>query len=326
MKKLVYTLFVALCVVSYSCEEFEKYELPESNSIADNTPPSAQFSAIQGVGLGDAFRTYTFSNGSVSATTYSWSFPDGSTSTEFEPMYVFAGEGTFSVSLTASDELGVTSTSIQDVVVVMPAAPPTPDPTLVNASFDKIAKSSGSDCACAGWINRGLGDQGESSTASGDDVLKFDNQEPDHIYQEFEVVGNADYLVTVDIRFSNLSGGTAPSDLEFRILAGTGYDSGYTPVYYTDTAVMPQGNSSTGLWGYTSVPQMENAANNLNVRVFNTPGNDSFATYTFNFNAGANNSVALFARGIGGAAGGNYGYNSGDAEIRIDNLIIEAIN
>ena len=324
MKNKIFIMMVSVLAFTFSCSEFEKFELPESGSIPDETPPSASFTGFPEEGFEEQFRNYTFSNTSTSATIYDWDFGDGSTSTEFEPMHTFAAEGTYTVSLTATDALGVSDTSVQDIEVVRPEPPAVLDPVLVNPVFDRLAKSSGSTCTCSGWINRGLGDQGESSSGNGSDVVKFDNQEPDHIYQEFEVTPNADYLVTMDIRFSGVSGGTTESDLEFRILAGAGYDAGYTPVYYTDTTLMPQGNSSTGFWGYTTVAQMEDAANSLHVQVYSTPGNDDYQTYSFAFNSGANTSVALFARGIGGPAGGNYGYNSADAEIRVDNMVIVA--
>ena len=71
---------------------------------------------------------------------------------------------------------------------------------------------------------------------------------------------------------------------------------------------------------------MEDAANNLTVEVIPNPGNDDYNTYLYSFNAGANDSVALFMRGIGGASGGNYGYNSGNEEIRAAYVAVTAIN
>jgi PKD repeat protein len=325
MKNIIYKMMALLMIFTISCEDLEKYKLPEANSIPDETPPAASFSAIQGEGLeNDEWKNYIFTNGSISATMYSWNFGDGNTSTDFEPTNTFPGEGTYTVSLTATDNLGVSSTSTQDVVVVMPEAPAVPDPTIVNGEFVKLPKSSGSDCACAGWINRDLGDQGESSTASGLDVVKFDNNEPDHIYQEFEVVPNADYLIETSVRHSTTDG-TLPSSLEIRVLAGSGYEAGYTPVYYTDTAAMPQGNSSTGYWGYRSIAQVEDTDNNLFLQILENPGNDDYNMQLYSFNSGANTSVALFMRGIGGAASGNYGYNSGNEEIRSAYVTITAV-
>merc|ERR1711974_124059 len=102
-------------------------------------------------------------------------------STERDPSYTFVdGEGTYPVTLTTGDSNGEMSTITIDVIVVEPELPDVLDPVLVNADFDKLPKSSGSDCSCAGWINKDIGEQGESSSGNGgsDNVVKFDNNEP----------------------------------------------------------------------------------------------------------------------------------------------------
>jgi hypothetical protein len=301
----------------FSCED---NDLPETGSIADATPPSALFSATQGEGLDPAWKVYSFSNQSASATSYSWNFGDGNTSTDFEPSNTYPGEGTFTITLTAKDNLGVESTYTETIEIVMPIVAPISDPVLVNAEFVKLPKSSGSDCTCSGWINKSLGDQGESSTGNGSDVLKFDNNEPDHIYQEFEVAANADYTITIITQFKPSAGGSYPAELELRVLGGSGYISGYSPTYYADTVDFPQDG-----YGYTSVSQVEDVDNNLLVEVRSNPADDSYLTTTYTFNAGNNSSVALFIRGIGGDSSvGSFGYTSGDEEIRLDSVTITA--
>ncbi|MBX2845563.1 MAG: PKD domain-containing protein [Saprospiraceae bacterium] len=320
-------LLVSAVALVVSCD-FE-FELPDSNSQIDTDLPEASFS-FDPVG-GDDWQLYQFVNTSVESNVYSWDFGTGDTSTEVSPTYRFDdGEGTYTVSLTASDSNGETSTFTQSVVVVEPEVPPTPDPELVNADFNKLPKSSGSDCSCSGWINKSLGEQGESSSGNGgsDNLLKFDNAEPDHVYQEFAVEPNADYQIDVITQFKSLETGTFPSQLEIRVLAGTGYGETYTPVYYDNTADMPQDD-----WGYTSIAQVENPANNLFVTAMSNPGDDSYLPNTFMFNSGANTSVALFIRGIGNADPPEdpadfamYGYCSGEEEIRLEHVIITAIN
>ena len=326
MKNILYTLIMGLFIVTFSCDDLEKYPLPEAGSIADETPPKAGFSATQGEGLDDAWKTYSFSNLSSSATTYEWNFGDGNSSVELEPSNTYPGEGTFTVSLTATDALGVSDTFTEDITIVEPEAPEVPDPVLVNADFDKLPKSSGSDCSCSGWINKSIGDQGESSSGNGgsDNVVKFDNNEPDHVYQEFAVVPNADYSITLITSFKSPEGGSFPSELELRVLAGSGYVSGYTPTYYTDTVEFPQDG-----YGYESIAQVEDADNNLLIATMTNPNDDGYMTQIFTFNAGANDSVALYIRGIGGPAtgggGGDFGFNSGDEEIRADSVTITAV-
>lgn len=327
-KKLFNTLLLSVAIALISSCEPElggAFEFDIAESIADATPPSANFAATQGAAT--EWATYNFANLSSSATTYLWDFGDGNTSTSLDGVNTYAGEGTFTVTLTASDALGVVSTSTQTIVVIEPEDPTVPDPTLINGDFNKLPKSSGSDCACAGWINKSIGDQGESSSGNGgsDNVLKFDNNEPDIVYQEFEVTPNADYTIEIVTSFKSLEAGGPASMLELRVLAGAGYTSGYSPTYYANTVDFPQDD-----YGYASISQVEDAANNLLTETQVNPNDDDYFTYTYTFNAGANNSVALYIRGIGGPAtgggGGDFGFNSGAEEIRADSVIITAVN
>ena len=226
------------------------------------------------------------------------------------------------LSFVQEANVGPNTTWVGGVVEETPAAVVVAaDPVLVNAGFDKLAKSSGSDCACAGWINNSVGDDGESSTGNGSDVLKFDNLEPDAIYQEFEVTANGEYQIDILAAFKSSEGGSYPSELEVRVLTGAGYDAGYTPTYYTATVEMPRDNL-----GYSSIAQVETAENNLLTQVISNPGNTDYNAYTYTFNVGDNTSVALFIRGVGGpatgGAGNERGYNSGDEEIRVDSVTI----
>lgn len=317
-------LILAIALITFSCEFID--DLPEANSIADETPPTALFSFSNGALIED-FTQVSFANQSSDATMYSWDFGDGNTSSEFDPINVYAGEGTFTVTLVSSDALGQTSTFSQIIELIEPEAPAVPDPILVNADFNKLPKNNGnsSDCACSGWDNDDIGEQGESSSGNGgsDNVVKFDNNEPDHVYQEFAVTPNASYKIEIVTSFKNLENNVPPMDssLELRVLAGSGYNAGYTPIYYATATEFP--NSG---YGYTSVAQVEDSANNLLIQPIINPGNDDYNTQIYVFDSGANDSVALFIRGLGGSTGGNYGYNSGDEEIRADSVIITAIN
>lgn len=331
MKKQIKNSFVVLVLMATitmfnSCDDLDQFEPLGENSIADATPPNAFFSATQGAGLDDAWKDYTFANGSSSATSYTWDFGNGEMSTDVDGSTTYPGEGTYTVILTASDNLGVTSTYSETIEVIEPEEPLVPDPILVNADFAKLAKLNASDCSCSGWDNDDIGEQGESSSGNGgsDNVVKFDNNEPDHVYQEFEVVANADYTISIVTSFKSLENGTPPMDssLEIRVLAGAGYDSGYSPTYYATAPEFP--NSG---YGYTTVAQVEDVANNLLTETINNPGNQDYFTQTYTFNSGANNSVALFIRGIGGDSSvGSYGYTSGDEEIRVDSVAITANN
>ena len=86
MKNKIFIMIVSVLAITFSCSDFEKFELPESGSIEDATPPNASFSGFPEEGFEEQFRNYTFSNTSTSATIYDWDFGDGAGSTEFEPM------------------------------------------------------------------------------------------------------------------------------------------------------------------------------------------------------------------------------------------------
>ena len=325
----IWALTVALVVFTFnSCDDLEKYQPLGSNSIADATLPTANFTAIQGAGPNEEWKDYSFGNGSISATNYSWDFGNGTTSTDVDGAATYPGEGMYTVTLIASDDNGISSTYTETIDVVEPEEPDVPNPVLVNADFDRLAKlGSTNTCSCSGWDNDDIGEQGESSSGNGgsDNVVKFDNNEPDHVYQEFAVTPNADYTITIITSHKTISAtpGSYPgSMLELRVLSGSGYISGYAPTYYATAPEFP--NSG---YGYTTVAQVEDATNNLLTETLPNPNDDDYFTHTFNFNVGANDSVALFIRGLGGdSAAGSYGYTSGDEEIRADSVTITALN
>ncbi|WP_400077436.1 T9SS type A sorting domain-containing protein [Winogradskyella sp. R77965] len=195
-------------------------------------------------------------------------------------------------------------------------------PVLHNAVFDKIPKSSGSDCACSGWINKDIADQGESSTISSDDVVKFDNIESDGIYQEVAVVANNDYTLDIQFRFSSTD--TTTDYVEVIVLKGSGYVDGYTPLYETPDVAAQDG------FGYDDVAEVESASNQLAYATITPSGSTSDLnpmSPTISFNTGAETSIAIFVRAVGpydAAAHGDpskdKGWMNGDTEVRVDNL------
>ncbi|MFN8255842.1 MAG: PKD domain-containing protein [Bacteroidales bacterium] len=91
-KKLFFgcILFSILLIGMTSCEK-------------DPTPPVCDFTYVAD-GL-----TVTFTSASTDASTYLWDFGDGETSTEVNPVHVYAGEGDFDVVLTATGDGGTDS-------------------------------------------------------------------------------------------------------------------------------------------------------------------------------------------------------------------------
>ena len=124
---LIVSMSLLSCDPSLSTYE---YDLPEANSFPDNTPPSANFSAA--VSSTDHL-TINFSNLSSSATDFVWDFGDGNTSSAKDGQNTYADLGNYTVTLTATDKLGVSDTFSKDIEVVEPAAI---TPVILNGNFD----------------------------------------------------------------------------------------------------------------------------------------------------------------------------------------------
>jgi len=120
-----------ICFTISSCEG--EFVLPEAGSIEDKTPPTAAFSSSQTDP--EDFQVVSFSNESVSATDYTWEFGTGETSTEVNPDYTYEGEGTYTVTLTATDKNGKSDAITRDISVVKPEVPDAIVPDVVNGDF-----------------------------------------------------------------------------------------------------------------------------------------------------------------------------------------------
>ena len=157
MKKYIYNIesIKTLCLLMLAtflfvgCEKQFEFDLPEANSIADEIPPTANFSYASSI---DDFKTLRFTNLSIEATTYSWNF-GGDTSTDKDPTYTFAGEGTYPVTLTASDARGVSDEITIEVMVVEGPF----QPIILEPSFEDNELPDGSGDGRDSWRNNDLG-------------------------------------------------------------------------------------------------------------------------------------------------------------------------
>ncbi len=245
------------------------YELPEANSIADETPPSAGFDSRPN---DDDFKTIEFTNLSGSAIEYAWDFGDGGTSTEKDPSYTYAGgEGTYTVTLTARDGNGVSATTTGDVVVedIFVAI----NPTIKNGDFTEgqddwkfssfgggttspfNSSSDGSNFNYDGSDNgaKTPGAKWTKSTSAGDYVSSSTR----YAYQALTVSANTDYILEYEYAIKN-DGTQAPGDN--RIVGGIiggHFDDGSVAIAAYDEARIVQfvGSEDLGKGVFTLVKQ-----------------------------------------------------------------------
>ncbi|GAB5522710.1 MAG: hypothetical protein Roseis2KO_05820 [Roseivirga sp.] len=176
-----------------SCD-FE-FDLPEEGSIPDETPPEANFSATQSA---EDWMRFDFANLSVSATTYAWNFGDGNTSTDLDGVNTFPGEGTFTVSLTVSDKLGVSDTYTMQLEVVEPEEPEAIVPVILEASFEDGMLDGGAGDGRDSWRNDfgGVIQITSSPVQDGSQASKYPSAGDRVAYQEMEASPNTDYILT----------------------------------------------------------------------------------------------------------------------------------
>lgn len=217
-----------LCLITVlvfsSCESLYEFELPEANSQVDTVLPMADFSYIPDA---NDFTTILFSDLSFQSTKYHWDFGTGDTSEVQDPIYTFtAGEGTYQVTLTASDANGASSSitfdvKVEDVFVAL-------TPEILNGDFQdsssnwKISSFSGGNTnpfnssSDGSWINYDGSDNGSKtkgakwtkSTSAGD----YLSSNTRFAYQPIVVSPNEKYILEYEyaIKSEDEQSGVAP--------------------------------------------------------------------------------------------------------------------
>jgi len=175
-----------------------------------NTPPKADFSSA------DDGLTVTFTDRSTDSdgqiVGWAWNFGDSGTSTVQDPTHSYAANGTYTVTLTVTDNDGATDTTTAPVVVSSPSEPVNDPPTAAFSSStagltvtfaDQSTDSDGSIASCS-W------DFGDGSAST--------ERNPTHSY-----AGNGIY--TVSLTVSDDDGATATATASVRVKK-TGGSSG----------------------------------------------------------------------------------------------------
>ncbi len=189
-------LFFCLAIIAIafnSCKDAFDHDLPDTGSIEDTIPPTANFSYASSI---DDFKTIKFGNLSFESISYSWDFGGGNTSVEEDPSFTFAAEGTYPVTLTASDGRGESNSITIDVVV---AEGPF-QPVIVEPGFEDNTLPDGTGDGRDSWRKSELGGviQITSSPVTfGDQGAKMPDDQSRVGYQEIVVEPNSVY----DLRF-----------------------------------------------------------------------------------------------------------------------------
>jgi PKD repeat protein len=276
----VVSLVAASLIVSCVGDELFRDELPGANSQEDTVFPTANFSYVSSL---DDFRTINFTNLSFEATTFAWDFGGGNTSTEQDPTFTFAGEGTYPVTLTASDGNNVTGSTTIDVMVVEGPY----QPIILEPGFEDNTLPDGGGDGRDSWRNNDLGGVIQitgSPVTFGDQGAKLPLPAGDRIgYQDIVVEPDTNY----DIKFwyTMLSGSSDPS-LIVSVLGVT--ENGGT---FSTLEEVADGTISS-----ITVTDDEDPA--------------TYVQQTLSFNSGVNNTVAIF-------------FTNGEVEARLDEFTIE---
>ncbi|GAA4269340.1 PKD domain-containing protein [Hyunsoonleella aestuarii] len=274
-------LVIAGIFVSCVGDEIFRDDLPGANSKEDTVFPGANFSYASS---SDDFKIINFTNLSTEALSFAWDFGNGNTSTEKDPSFTFeAGEGTYPVSLTATDGNGITGTTTIDVIV---AEGPF-QPIIVEPGFEDDTLPEGGGDGRDSWRNNDLGGVIQitgSPVTFGDQGAKLPVPAGDRIgYQEITVDPEMNY------------------DLSF---------------WYTMLANSSDPRLIVSVLGVTenggTFTTLEDVANGTiaSVTVTNDDEPDVYVQQKLSFNSGSNNTVAIF-------------FTNGAVEARLDDFTID---
>lgn len=282
--KLLFFIFITTAIaVSCVSEDLFRDDLPDSNSKADTIFPEANFSFASSQ---EDFKTVNFSNLSSEAAKFVWDFGGGNTSTDLDPSFTFEdGEGTYPVTLTASDANGITGSTTIDVLVVEgPFQPIILEPGFEDNTLPSGGGGDGRDSWRADWSDeRSIFGISGSPVTFGDQAAKLEVSSARQGYQEITVEADTNY----DLSFWY----TMKDDSEnpFAIVAIVGV-----------TENGPIGSIADAEAGIIS-----------SITINDTDDPDTYVQQKLSFNSGNNNTVGI------------YFYNDANVETRFDDFTID---
>lgn len=273
---------LGLVVLASSCQ----FELPEAGSLPDNTPPKAAFTTSPDQ---DDARLITFTNTSASATDFAWDFGDGNISIDKNPTNLYPAEGSYTVTLIASDKLGVTNTLTRDIEVVVPKFY---QPVIYEAGFEDGMLEGGLGDGRDSWRapsgcreDRPLGLGGViqitgSPVFNGDQGAKLPNDNTRAGYQQVTVEPDTDYKLTF---------------------------------YYTMKDDNPAGTLTVAILGGPVCDPADVAGATIESVTVNDQSNpDAYVKQALEFNSGPNTAIVIY-------------FTNQDIEARLDDFAIEVL-
>ena len=155
----------------------------------------------------------SFVNTSTNATTYSWDFGDGSSSTETNPEHDFQTDGIYTVILTATNECGSISTTETVTIVTIPSPAFSADVTSgcapLTVQFNDLSSSNTTD-----WLWTFEGGNPSSSTAQ-NPLVTFDaagsymvTLEVSNSAGSYEII-EMDYILVDDVPMADFTSSSA---------------------------------------------------------------------------------------------------------------------
>ena len=119
--------------------------------LAASTPLVVDFASNAPQCLGTAVSFTNHSTGGASPYTYQWSFGDGGTSAQANPLYTYAAAGTYTVTLTVRDRTGATDSHSHTVVVsALPTATASNDGPYCPGQTIRLSASGGTSYSWSG--------------------------------------------------------------------------------------------------------------------------------------------------------------------------------